>query len=91
MLLTACGTASLRPQVQTVIREHYNVATPDPSLRTCLARPSKPVLTDDTDEAVLITNLDERGQDCASVLARVWASIDSAVATALKLNQDPPK
>jgi hypothetical protein len=86
MLSTACGTVLPKPQVQTVIREHYNVPTPDASLRTCLARPPKPVLTDDTDEAVLITNLDERGQDCASKLDRVWQSIDSAIAAALKLN-----
>lgn len=91
-LLTACGTpGNPDPDVAVVVREHYEVAKPDPSLRTCKSRPAKPVLKDDTDTAVLIVDLDERGEDCASKLAKTWQSIDEAEAEAKRKNAAQPK
>ena len=91
-LLTACGTTNnLPPETRIVIREHYTAPTPDFSLRTCKPRPAKPVLRDDTDEAVLIADLDERGEDCSAKLSQTWKSIDDASTHAANLNRDQPK
>lgn len=70
-----------------MVRENYIVATPDESLRTCIPRPARPTVQSGPDVSVLITNLDERGEDCASKLARTWESIDEAVARAANLNR----
>lgn len=70
-----------------VVREHFQVITPDQSLRTCKGRPAKPVLKDDRDTAQLISDLDARGQDCADKLTRTWESIDSTNAAATKANE----
>lgn len=90
--MTACGTDGGRvPETKIVYREHYVVATPDDSLRHCKGRPAKPKLKDDTDTAVLIVDLDERGEDCSSKLDKTWQSIDSAKADAERKNQEPVK
>lgn len=88
LLLTACGHREKEdPDVRVVIRENYIVAKPDDSLRSCQARPARPQLKDDTDVAVLIADLDERGEDCSSKLSRTWQSIDEAKAEAERLNE----
>lgn len=87
-LLTACGqTPPPEPVERIVFRERLIFAEPDPSLRLCLARPVRPVLTDGRDTAVLIVNLDERGEDCAAKLAATWQSIDDARARAEAANR----
>lgn len=69
-----------------IVREHYIVAEPDPSLRKCMDRPGRPVLNDSADEAELIERLDARGNDCADRLGATWDSIDDARRRAEELN-----
>lgn len=91
-LLTACGTTNPQvPETKIVTREHYSVPTPDASLRVCKPRPTKPVLKTDADEANLIVDLDERGEDCASKLASIWKSIDDAISYVDQRNKDAQK
>lgn len=86
--MIACGSHPKPPlNTEVVVREHYIVAQPDQSLRHCKERPAKPTITGNNDVAVLITDLDERGEDCSSKLDKTWQSIDQAVADAAKKNQ----
>lgn len=90
--MTACGHNPDRvPETRIVTREHYIVATPDQSLRTCKGRPAKPTLKDDSDTAVLIVDLDERGEDCSSKLGKTWQSIDDALADVERRNKEAAK
>jgi len=48
-------------------------------------------LKDDSDTAVLIADLDERGEDCSSKLGKTWQAIDQAAARARQLNSQQPQ
>lgn len=88
-LLTACGTPKTAIEDHLVYRDHFVSVTPDPSLRTCLPRPAKPALTGPDAQkqlATVLTQLDERGEDCASKLGATWQSIDQANAKAAAAN-----
>jgi len=91
--LTACGDrATLPPDPgPPIIVDRLIAATPDPALRHCIGRPGRPNLRDDADTAVLIANLDERGEDCAGKLAATWQSIDDTVRAAAAANADLPQ
>lgn len=86
-LLTACGTTSKGPvDAQVVVHEHFQVIEPDQSLRSCLPKPAKPMLTTEKDTANLLVALVAWGTDCQAKLSAVWASIDQANAKAAAAN-----
>jgi len=86
--LISCGTDSARPGnvSDLVIREHYNVATPDPRLRSHLPRPGKRPIKDSNAIAKLFTELYAWGDDLTAKLEATWQSIDDAKARADQLN-----
>lgn len=61
---------------ETIVVNKYFVISPDEKLRKCKARPPKPDLKDQIGVALLISDLDERGEDCSSKLGKTWESID---------------
>ena len=84
--MASCGTTKGLPDAQVIVKEHFQVITPDPSLRACQSKPTKPTIASDKDIATLIVNLYAWGEDCQSKLAAVWASVDQTNAQAAKAN-----
>ena len=88
LLLYGCDTLCGIQETKIVYKEHYVFSQPDESLRNCISRLQKPELKTNKDVARLISNLDERGEDCASKLTKTWESIDKIKENVEILNKD---
>lgn len=87
----SCGPAQVKAPGDVVVREHYTVANPDPSLRACADRPVGGAdYTDPAAVARLFSDFAAYGDDCKSKHDATWKSIDSERAIADKLNGAKP-
>lgn len=62
-------------------------AEPDPSLRECMARLERRMVSTDAQIAQLIADSFEVGDDCRSKLAATWRSIDDTRARVEAFNK----
>lgn len=73
---------------KVVYKDVYVAILPDPFLRLCEPAIVPPTTLDDVTASLLLTDLKERGDDCASKLADTWKSIDANAQRIGDMNKD---